>query len=178
MRTIGPQSNILLAIAAAFGIIAALDRPWYGRGAEPTDARMEDMFGAVGRAFSDPAGRTGWAVFGTLDLVLAGLAVATAALVVGALVPSLRAHVAALARWTSLAAVGVLLFALIDAPGGAATAEPRQGLLIALGAAGVLVVSVTGVAGAPVRRRAPVKTYTPPPVPVYEPEGSYGPPQY
>ena len=178
MRTIGPHTNILVAIAAAVGIIFALDRPWYGRSAEPTDARMEDTFGALGRAFSEPAGTTGWAAFGTLDLVLAGLAVATAVLLIGALVPVLRAHVAALARWTSLAAVGVVLLALVQSPGGAATSEPRNGLLIAFAGTVVLVVSAMGVAAVPVRRRTPVKAYTPPPAPVFQPDGSYGPPQY
>jgi hypothetical protein len=178
MRTIGPHSNILVAIAAAFGIVFALDRPWYGRSAEPTDARMEDMFGALGRAFSDPAGTTGWAALGTLDVVLAALAVATAVLLAGAVVPALRAHVAALARWTSVSAVALVLFALARTPEGAATSEPRNGLLIAFAGAVVLVVSAMGVAGAPVRRRTPVRTYTPPPAPVHRPDASYGPPQF
>jgi hypothetical protein len=178
MRTIGPHSNILVAIAAAFGVIFGLDRPWYGRGAEPTDARMEDMFGSLGRAFSDPAGTTGWTAFGTLDLVLAGLAIATAVLLLGAAVPVLRTHAASLARWTSVAAVGVVLFALARTPDGVATSEPRNGLLIAFAGAVVLVLSTAGVAGAPVRRRTPVKTYTPPPAPVYQPDGTYGPPQF
>src|SRR3954452_4042238 len=176
MRTIGPHSNILVAIASAFGVIAALDRPWYGPSARPTDARMEDMFGGVARAFSDPSGASGWEALRVTDRLLAGLAAATVALLVLSFVPALRTHVHALARWSSFAALGVVLFALVHMPGGHATSEPRNGLLIAVGAAGVLMASTLGAAVAPVRRPAPARTYTPPPAPVYAPDGTYGPP--
>jgi hypothetical protein len=42
----------------------------------------------------------------------------------------------------------------------------------------VLVASAMTVAAAPIRRRATVKSYTPPPAPEYAPDSSYGPPQY
>ncbi len=56
--------------------------------------------------------------------------------------------------------------------------EPRQGLLIALASAVVLVASAMSVAAAPQRRATVAKSYTPPVAPVYEPDSSYGPPQY
>ena len=178
MRTIGFRSNVLFAIAAAAGIIAALGRPWYGPPAEATDARMEDLFSGLARTLSEPGGTTGWVALQTADQLLAGLAAGTVLLLVLALVPALQPHVQHLARWTALATLGVVLVALVNGPKAPGLAEPRQGLFIALGAAGVLMASAAAVAGAPVRRRVPVKTYTPPPAPVYQPDAFYGPPQY
>ena len=109
MRTIGFRSNILFAIAAAIGVIAALGRPWYGRSADPTDARMEDLFNGIGRAFTEPGGTSGWAALATADKLIAGLALVTVALLVLTLVPALQRHVQALARWTALATLGVVL---------------------------------------------------------------------
>jgi len=178
MRTIGFRSNILFAIAAAIGVIAALGRPWYGRAADPTDARMEDLFNGIGRAATERGGTSGWAALATADKLLAGLALGTVVLLVLTLAPALQRHVQALARWTALATLGVVLVKLVDEPGSNAVSEPRHGILIALGAALVLVASTNTVATAPQRRRAPVRPYVPPPPPVYEPDSSYGPPQF
>ena len=178
MRTIGFRSNILFAIAAAFGIVAALGRPWYGRAADPTDARMEDLFNGIGRAFTEAGGTTGWDALGTADSVIAGLAVGTVALLVLALLPAVQRHVQALARWTAIATFGVVLVKLIDEPGSNAYNEPRLGVFLALAASVVLVASSLSVAAAPSRKRTPVKTYTPPPAPTYGSESSYGPPTY
>jgi hypothetical protein len=186
MRTIGFRSNILFAIAAAFGVVAALGRPWYGPSPAATEHQavgelpnqMEDFFSGIGRAFSSADGTTGWAALHTADSVIAGLAVATVLLLLLTLVPPLQIHVQALARWTSIATFGVVLVKLIDEPGDNVLHEPRQGIMIALGAAAVLVASALTVADAPQRRRVPVKTYTPPPAPTYAPDSSYGPPQF
>ena len=46
MRTIGFRSNILFAIAAACGVIAALGRPWYGPsvpGERPEDCSVQGL---------------------------------------------------------------------------------------------------------------------------------------
>jgi hypothetical protein len=187
MRTIGFRSNILFAIAAAFGVVAALGRPWYGPSpiaAEREQAvgeipnQMEDFFSGIGRAFSSADGTTGWAALHTADALIAGLAVGTVVLLVLALVPALQVHVQALARWSALATFGVVAVKLIDEPGSNVLSEPRQGVLIALGSSIVLVASTVTVASAPQRRRAQTKTYSPPPAPAYEPERSYGPPQF
>jgi hypothetical protein len=186
MRTIGFRSNILFAIAAAFGVVAALGRPWYGPSPAATKHQaigelpnqMEEFFNGIGRAFSGSSGTTGWEALQTADSLIAGLAVSTVALLVLTLVPPLQVHVQALARWTSLATFGVILVKLVDEPGANALHEPRHGIMIALGSAAVLVASALTVAAAPQRRRATVKTYTPPPVPTYEPDSSYGPPQF
>jgi hypothetical protein len=178
MRTIGFRSNILFAMAAAIGVIAALGRPWYGPSDEPTDARMEDLFAGIGRAFTESGGTTGWDALESADTLIAGLAAGTVLLLILTMVVPLQVHVQALARWSGLATFGVIAVKLIDEPGANGLSEPRHGLLIALAAAGVLVASSMTVAAAPQRRRTPVKTYTPPPTPVHEPDSSYGPPQF
>lgn len=171
MRTIGFRSNVLFAIAAAFGIIAALDRPWYGVSpaaaqdrAGETPAHMEDFFSGIGRAFSNSEGVTGWVALESADRLIAGLAVATVLLLVLAMVPAMQRHVQVLARWSALATLGVIAVKLIDEPGGNSLMEPRQGLMIALGSAAVLVASSMTIADAPARRRA-VKRFVPPPPP-------------
>jgi hypothetical protein len=178
MHTIGFRSNILFAIAAACGVIAALGRPWYGPSAPETEGRMEDLGGTIGRALTEPGGTDGWAALNTADQLLAGLAIATVVLLVLALLPSLQRHVQALARWSALATLGVVLVKLVDGPEGAAMDEPRNGLFLALAASLILVASSWTVAAAPSRRRTPPKSYTPPPAPVYDPDANYGPPQY
>jgi hypothetical protein len=167
MRTIGFRSNILFAIAAACGVIAALGRPWYGPSV-PADEeeRVESLGSAVGRVLTDPQGTDGWTALETADRVLAGLAIATVVLLVLALVPALQRHVQALARWCALATVGVVLVKLIDGADGAAMGEPRNGAFLALAASLVLLASTWTVAAAPSRRRTPPKSYTPPPAPV------------
>jgi hypothetical protein len=139
---------------------------------------MEDLFNGIGRAFTERGGTSGWAALATADTLLAGLALGTVVLLVLTLAPALQRHVQALARWTALATLGVVLVKLVDEPGSNAVSEPRHGILIALGAALVLVASTNTVAAAPQRRRAPVRPYVPPPPPVYEPDSSYGPPQF
>jgi hypothetical protein len=178
MRTIGFRSNILFAIAAACGVIAALSRPWYGPSVPGTGGQMEKLWSDVGRALTDPEGTDGWTALQTADKLLAGLAVATVLLLVLALVPALQRHVQALARWCALATVGVVFVKMVDVPGGAATSELRNGIFLAFAASLVLLASSWTVAAAPSRRRTPPKTYTPPPAPVYDSDASYGPPQY
>jgi hypothetical protein len=178
MRTIGFRSNILFAIAAACGVIAALSRPWYGPSVPGGDRSMESLGSAIGRALTDPDGTEGWVALQTADKLLAGLAAATVALLLIALAPVVQHHVQALARWCALGTVGVVLVKLIDGPDVAAMGEPRNGVFLALAAALILLASSWTVAAAPARRRTPPKTYTPPPAPAYEPDSSYGPPQF
>jgi hypothetical protein len=186
MRTIGFRSNILFAIAAAFGVVASLGRPWYGpspaavkhQAVGELPSQMEDFFSGIGRAFSNGDGTTGWVALETADKLIVGLAIGTVVLLVLTLAPPLQIHVQALARWTSLATFGVIAVKLIDEPGANVLHEPRQGVMVALGSAAVLVASALTVASAPQRRKAVKKTYTPPPAPTYAPDSSYGPPQY
>jgi hypothetical protein len=178
MRTIGFRSNILFAIAAAFGVVAALGQPWYGPSIPASDAQMEDLFGGIGRAVGERGGTTGWEALQTVDQVIAGLAVGTAALLLLTLVPAIAHQLQPLARWGALATVAVVLYTLVDGPGTTAMAEPRSGLLLALAASLVLLASAWTVAAAPSRRRVEPKSYTPPPpAPVYDAD-QWGPPQF
>jgi heme A synthase len=139
---------------------------------------MEDLFSGIARSVGEPGGTAGWAALHTTDQVIAGLAVATAVLLVLTLVPTLRQQTQPLARWSALATVGTVLLTLVDGPDTVAMAEPRHGLFLALAAALVLLAATWTVAAAPARRQAPRKTYTPPPpAPVYDPD-QWGPPQF
>ena len=142
---------------------------------------MEDFLNGIGRAFSSsPAGRPAGTRSRPSDSLIAGLAVAHGG--------AARAHdrsrrcrstCSALARWTSLATLAAsIVVKLVDEPGANVLKRAAHGLLIALGAAAVLVASAMSVAAAPQRRTTVAKTYTPPVAPVYEPDSSYGPPQY
>src|SRR5918994_4180509 len=104
MRTIGFRSNVLFAIAAAIGVIAALGRPWYAPAvAGDKDAQMESLLSGIGRAFTEPEGRAGWDVFTQADQLITGLAVATVVLLVLAMIPAIQLYVQALARWVGIA---------------------------------------------------------------------------
>jgi hypothetical protein len=177
MRTIGARSNVLVAIAAACGVIAALGRPWFGPPLPATGAEMEDMFSGIGRALLDSGGTSGWDALQTADRIIAGLAAGTAVLLVLALVPAVHRFAAELARWTALATVGVIAVELIGGPDAAPMSELRHGGLFALAAALVLLTCAWTAAAAPTQRRTPVKAYTPPPPPVYE-GGDERPVQY
>jgi len=178
MRTIGFRSNILFAIAAACGVIAALGRPWYGPSRPATDARMEDLLSGIGRSLTEPGGTDGWTALQTADRLLAGLAVFTAALLLLTIMPALQRHMQPLARWGALAAVGVVLVKLIDGPDAESMSEPRNGIFLALAASLVLLASSWTVAAAPSRKRVPPKTYTPPPAPLSDPDADWGPQHY
>ena len=121
---------------------------------------------------TEEGGTTGWLALQTADELLAGLAVGTAA------VPDPRARAVApgpgagARSWSALATLGVVLVKLLDGPGTSGMSEPRQGLLIALGCAGVLVASSVTLAQAPRPAARRVRTYTPLPAPVYEPDAS------
>ena len=119
MRTIGFRSNILFAIAAAVGVIAALGRPWYAPGRGGRRERRDGVAALRHRAARSPSptGRTGWDSFTQADTLIAGLAIATVALLVLAMLPAIQLHVQALARWTGLATFGVVLVKFFDEPG-------------------------------------------------------------
>lgn len=179
MRTIGSRSAILFAAAAALGVIAALGLPWYGPSPAPATDTMEGLLAGIGRAFAEPSGITGWRALGTADGLIAGLAVTTAALLLASLHPAVQLSAQGLAHTTALATFALVVFKLIDEPGANAAAEPRYGLLVALGAAGVLLASSSTAAATPSRRRRPVQRYAPPPAPVAQrSEARWGPPQF
>ena len=182
MRTLGFRTHVLLAVAAAVGVIAALDRPWYAKAPQPVgeptggigslQGPVDGLAEGVMRWFTESQGTTGWDALGVWSTVLAALAALTAVGAVGCLVPALQGAARELLRYGSLACVGVTLWKLFDPPGSNAAFELRLGAFLAAGAALAAMSSGAAVAAAPLRRRrvAPA-AYAPPP-----PAGSAPPP--
>jgi hypothetical protein len=187
MRTLGYRSHVLLAAAAAAGLVAALGRPWYARAPQPVmdaEAEFGTLHGPAGglseaivRWFTETQGTTGWDALGVWGTVLAALAGVTAAGALGCLMPSLQGVAREMLRYGALACVGLALWKLFDPPGSNAELELRFGAFIAAGAA-LLAMSAGGaVAAAPLRHRAAPAAYVPPPRPsAYDAAGSAPPP--
>jgi hypothetical protein len=184
MRTLGYRTHLLLAVAAAVGVIAALEQPWYAKAPQPVVDETRDigsLHGPAGgltegivRWFTDSSGTTGWDALGVWGQVLAALAGLTALGAAGCLVPSLQGVAREALRYGALACVGVALWKLFDPPGSNADFELRFGAFVAAGAALVAMSSGGSVAAAPLRRRVAPAAYVPPPPPA--PAGSAPPP--
>ena len=179
MRTLGFRTHVLLAIAGAIGVLYALSRPWYATAPPPKDdkAGIGDIHGPLNQ-FLDGAKRwasggdgvSGWQaldLWGQIIAAMVGVAVIGALLCLA--VPRLQGLGRDLARYGSLAALALIAWKLVDPPGDNGTWELRVGALLAGLFAIVLFTCASGVANAPLRRKIPERTYTPPPAPpVYE----------
>jgi hypothetical protein len=187
MRTLGFRTHVLIAVAAAVGVIAALARPWYAA-APPAAADAADvgsiqgpvdsLAAGVERWLSQAAGTAGWDALGTWGTVIAALAGVTALGALGCLVPALQGVSREVLRYSAAACAAVVLWKLVDTPGPNAELELRFGALVAAGAALVAFSSGASVASTPLRhRRLAPAVYTPPPAPPrYESAGSAPPP--
>jgi hypothetical protein len=162
MRTLGFRSHVMLAIAAAVGVIATLPRPWYGLAPVATEEQVTKEIGdihgpvestaaAVGRWIGDPVGTSGWDALGTWGTAIAALAALTAAGALACLVPALQGVAREAVRYGGLGCVALIAWKLFDSP--AAGAEPRYGAVAAAVAALVALISGAAVAGAPLQRR-------------------------
>lgn len=175
MRTLGYRTNAVLAVAAAVGLIAALQRPWYARAPVPLEEASgigslqgpaDGLLEGASRWFSESAGTTGWDALGVWGTVLAALAGLTAVGALGCLVPALQGVARELLRYGALACVGVAVWKLVDQPGPNDVLELRFGAFVAAFAALVALSSGAAVAAAPLRRRRPAPAgYVPPPPP-------------
>ena len=187
MRTLGFRTHVLLAVAAATGVIATLSRPWYA--AAPPVVEGEKAVGSLHgpangfmasleRAVSQTEGIAGWDALGTWGTVLAALAAVTALGAVSCLVPALQGVAREVLRYGALALVGIVAWKLVDSPGANAALELRFGALAGAAAALIAFSSGSAVASVPLRRRvAPPAAYTPPPPPpLYETAASAPPP--
>src|ERR687898_288345 len=172
MRTLGFRTHVLLAIAGAIGVLYSLTRPWYAAAppAKEDDARIGDIHGPL-NAFFDGAkrwvsgsdGTPGWEAldhWGQMIAAMAGVAVIGALLCL--LVPRLQVLGRDLTRYGSLAALGIIAWKLVDPPGDNGAWELRVGALLAGLFAIVLFTCASGVANAPLRRKIPQRTFTPP----------------
>jgi hypothetical protein len=156
MRTLGFRTHVLLALAAAAGVVAALARPWYARTNPVTETDdlgpLYTLSETVRRWLGETTGTTGWDALGTWGTALAALAAVTGIAACGCLVPGLQGVAREALRYASLGCLAIAAWKLFDSPGPNAALEPRHGVFIAALAAAVGVVSGSAVAAAPLRR--------------------------
>jgi hypothetical protein len=165
MRNLGLRTHVLLALAAAAGLIATLGRPWYAAApAPPTEdtAGMGDIHGplttffdGVERWVTGVDGATGWTALDQAGLALAAMAGVAALGAFLCLLPSVPALGRDLLRYGTLAACGVVAWKLVDSPGPNDEMELRNGALAAAGCAILLFTCAMSVANARVTRKAP-----------------------
>jgi hypothetical protein len=192
MRTIGFRSQVLFIVAAAFGMLAALNRPWYA----PTpqlpveETRIGEVHGPVesfflrlGREFSTATGTTGWDAFTSTDTILAALVGVAVLSGLGALIPAIEQPARELLRLVTFAMLGIVVVKLANTPDHQGLVERRQGAWIALGVAGVMASSAMTLYNAPLARRktgrslyeSPAVLAAPPRSHVFDSPGSSAP---
>jgi hypothetical protein len=187
MRTLGFRTHVLLAVAAAVGVIAALARPWYAPAPPATQATgvgdlqgpVDSLAAGVQRWIGQAEGTAGWNALGVWGTVIAALAAVTALGALGCLVPALQGAARELLRYAAVGCAGVVIWKLVDSPGPNAELELRFGAFVAAAAALIALSSGSAVASTPLRRaRTAPAVYTPPPPPPshYETAGSAPPP--
>ncbi|MGH2968067.1 MAG: hypothetical protein ACRDK0_03220, partial [Solirubrobacteraceae bacterium] len=142
MRTLGFRTNVLLAIAAAAGVVLTLSRPWYAASPPGSDEAagigdingpLNSFFDGVQRWVTDAHGVDGWEAldhWGLALAVMAGIAGLGALL---CLVAPLQALGRDLLRYGALAALAITAWKLLDPPGSNAAFELRNGALIGAG---------------------------------------------
>jgi hypothetical protein len=183
MRTLGFRTHVLLAVAAATGVIAALGKPWYApapSAAETSAATLggstHGIRGTLERLATESVGTTGWDALGVWGAVLAVLAAVTAVGALGCLVPGLQGGAREVLRFGGLACFALVAWKVLDHPGDGL--ELRIGAAVAGVAALVACTSGSAVASAPLRRRQRTAVaYAPAPAPTqYGNAGSAPPP--
>jgi hypothetical protein len=162
MRTIGFRSNVLFILASAFGLLAALGRPWYAPApvALAEEANIGDVNGPVEgfflritREVSTAGGTKGWDAFTSTDTILAALVLIAAVTALGTLVAGIEQPCREILRLATLAVLGIVVVKLVNTPDGLGLVERRQGAWIALGVAGIMASSASTLYSAPLTRR-------------------------
>ena len=162
MRTIGFRSNVLFILAAAFGLLAALARPWYapaapaligdsGIGSAPSP--VEGFVVRITREVSATGGTKGWDAFSSTDTILVALVLVAVVTALGALVPAIEQPCRELLRLVTLAMLGIVVVKLVNTPDATGLVERRQGAWIALGVTGIMASSASALYAAPLTRR-------------------------
>ena len=181
MRTIGSRSNVLFILAAAFGLIAALGRPWYARG--PAASIDESAFGSVpspvegaftrlSREIATTGGTTGWAAFSTTDTILVALLAIAVVTAIGSLMPGIEQPSREVLRIVTLAMLGIVVVKLVNTPDSAGLIERRQGAWIALGVTGIMASSAAALYSMPLARRKRGPTLVERPMPEAPPRST------
>jgi hypothetical protein len=187
MRTLGFRTHVLLAVAAAAGLVATLTRPWYAAAPPPPKAegRIGDIqgplttfFQGVERWITAETGTTGWAALDAVGIAIAAMAVLAGLGALGTLLPRLQVIGREALRYGAFAALAIVAWKLLDTPGGNDTTELRYGAFAGLFCALVLMSCSAEVSNSPLRgRRKPTPYVAPPaPMPVYDTGASTGPP--
>jgi hypothetical protein len=189
MRTLGFRTHVLLAMAAAVGLAASLNRAWYAPSpvsAAPEDAKLGELqvgfFASVRRALVGVDGTTGWDALGPWGIAIAALAGLAALGALACLVPQLQGVGRELLRAASVLLAGVVVFRLLDRPDMHEALELRQGAVLAVVCALGLMSFAAAVAAAPLRRRAARTSFAAPleaapvPAPVFDTSASAPPP--
>ena len=162
MRAIGSRSNVLFILASAFGLLAALGRPWYAQapaalaeesGIGQVKSPVETFFLRLTREISTSGGTKGWDAFTSTDTILAALAVIAIVSAVGAIAPAFEQPSREVLRLVTLAMLGIVVVKLVNTPDTIGLVERRQGVWIALGVTGIMASSASTLYSAPLTRR-------------------------
>ncbi len=178
MRTIGFRPNVLFIIAAAFGLLASLGRPWYAPAPAATLAETGvgevqgpsgGVFLQLAREFTAEGGTKGWDVFTSTDTILMGLVAVAVVTAIASLVPGAERPAREALRLVTLAMLGIVVVKLVNTPDAANLVERRQGAWIALGVTGIMASSAMTLYSAPLARRKRTRSlYDTPPVATVE----------
>ena len=162
MRTIGYRTNVLFILAAAFGLLAALGRPWYASAPASLgeEARVGEIHGPVeaafarlGREITASDGMQGWDAFTSTDTILVGLLAVAVVTAIGSLWPGIELTCRELLRLVTLAMLGIVVVKLVNTPDTIGLVERRQGAWIALGVTGIMASSASTLYAAKLTRR-------------------------
>ena len=158
MRAIGSRSNVLFILASAFGLLAALGRPWYApapaalaeeAGIGDVKSPVETFFLRLTREISTSGGTKGWDAFTTTDTILAALAMIAIVTAIGAITPAIEQPCREALRLVTLAMLGIVVVKLVNTPDATGLVERRQGTWIALGVTGIMASSAATLYSAP-----------------------------
>ena len=162
MRAIGYRTNVLFILAAAFGLLAALGRPWYASAPASLgeEARIGEMHGTVeasfmrlGREITATDGARGWDAFTSTDGILVGLLALAVVSAIGSLAPTIEVSCREILRLVTLAMLGIVVVKLVNTPDTIGLVERRQGAWIALGVTGIMASSASTIYSAKLTRR-------------------------
>jgi hypothetical protein len=188
MRTLGFRTHVLLAMAAAAGLVASLSRPWFApvpAAAQSGDDGIGDIHGPLSSFFegverwaTEATGTTAWAGLDHVGIAMAAMAGLAGLGAFAAMAPRVQAVGREALRYGSLVAVAIVAWKLVDPPGSNAAMELRYGAFVGLGSALILVSCGAEVCNSPLlraKRKRAVYTVPPPP-PAYESASSSAPP--
>jgi len=162
MRAIGYRTNVLFILAAAFGLLAALGRPWYASAPASLgeEARIGELHGTVeasfmrlGREITATDGARGWDAFTSTDGILVGLLALAVVSAIGTLAPTIEVSCREILRLVTLAMLGIVVVKLVNTPDTIGLVERRQGAWIALGVTGIMASSASTIYASKLTRR-------------------------